>query len=58
MLMLDALRRLHVDVGSYKTDVLRLRGHLVNIPAMIELSTKMLVKHLSTLSTNVKTLFP
>jgi hypothetical protein len=57
ILMLDALRRLQVDTRSFKAAMLNLRGDIANIPAMIELSTKMLLEHLTTLNANVKTLF-
>lgn len=58
MLVLDALRRLRVDTSAFKTDMLKLRGNLANVPAMIELSTGLLLEHLSLLNANAKTLFP
>jgi hypothetical protein len=58
MLALHALCRLRVDASSFKTDMLKLRGNLANVPAMIELSTGLLIEHLSLLNANAKTLFP
>ncbi len=58
MLLLDALRRLRVNTGSFKADMLKLRGNPAKIPTMIDLSAGILFENLPILAANIKTLFP
>lgn len=58
MMLVDALRRLHINPNAFIAEYRKLRGKKENIAAMMDLSIGLLNEHLDTLNLNIAKLFP